>query len=252
VQRRPADLRGGGGNSSQHLLHREKNWIAWKDRGIGSDRCPSLSLRLYLKTPSDKKPPKVYVDVEGGDSIASLKSKVADKMGIPPAEQKLVVKKKEVGGKEVDDTLVETKLVCDYTLPSKAVVIVHRVEPLPDMPPMRKRAIGGSSTGGKRVRLGTDELTRLWNCGSTEVEDLNESTVPSLLGYLEPAIEQMKENAAMTEEERKEVDADDLYKNDRLFLWRAQRLMAKSDVKAFEKLTQGEDLDEIMKGLVAQ
>lgn len=51
----------------------------------------------------------------------------------------------------------------------------------------------------------------------------------------------------MTEEERKEVDADDLYKNDKLFVWRALRLMAKHNVKAFESLTSGEDMDNVLK-----
>jgi hypothetical protein len=68
-----------------------------------------------------------------------------------------------------------------------------------------------------------------------------------LTDYLEPAIDQAKEHAAMTEEERKEVDADDLYKNDKLFVWRALRLMAKHNVKAFESLTSGEDMDNVLK-----
>ena len=55
----------------------------------------------------------------------------------------------------------------------------------------------------------------------------------------------------MTEEERKEVDADDLYKNDKLFVWRALRLMAKHDVKAFDSLTSGEDMDKILKEMGA-
>lgn len=55
----------------------------------------------------------------------------------------------------------------------------------------------------------------------------------------------------MTEEQLKEVDADDLYKNDKLFVWRALRLMAKHNVKAFESLTSGEDMDNVLKEMGA-
>ena len=96
------------------------------------------------------------------------------------------------------------------------------------------------------MKLGTEELTRLWNCGSTELDELTESSVPTLARHLEPAVEQMQENAAMTEEQKSEIDPDDLYKNDKLFVWRALRLMAKSDVKAFERLTGGEDMDAVL------
>lgn len=71
------------------------------------------------------------------------------------------------------------------------------------------------------------------------------------MNYLEPAIDQAKEHMAMPEDERKEVDPDDLYKNDKLFVWRALRLMAKHDVKAFESLTSGEDMDKVLKEMGA-
>ena len=114
---------------------------------------------------------------------------------------------------------------------------------------MRKRRAMQSGGAHKQVKLGTEELTRLWNCGSTDVDELTDSSIPTLSDYLGPAMDQMKEGAAMTEEERKEVDQDDLYKNDKLYVWRALRLMAKSDVKAFEKLTSGEDMDEVLKAM---
>ena len=147
---------------AQHILDREEHWMAWKDRGDGAERCPTLSLRLFLKTTpaSDKAVPKAYVDVEGGNQISELKLKVADKLGIPTAEQRLTVDKKE---------LEDGKLICDYDLPSKSVVQVQRVEPQPEMPPMRKRRQMSSMGSQKRVKLGTEELTRLWNCGSTDL-----------------------------------------------------------------------------------
>jgi hypothetical protein len=90
-----------------------------------------------------------------------MKQKIADKLSIPVAEQRLAV------GNVV---LSDEKLVCDYPLPSKTVLSVKRVEPQPDLPPMRKRRQPQPQHAGKRVRLGTDELTRLWNCGSTDVD----------------------------------------------------------------------------------
>lgn len=149
--------------SSLHVLHREENWIDWKDRSVGADRCPSLSVRLFLKNVNEAQNMKNYVDVEGGDTIASLKLKVADKLGVPVAQQQLVVNQV---------VLNDTKLVCDYPLPSKPVVTVQRDPQLAgERLPMRKRRQDASATqNAKRVRLGTDELTRLWNCGSTNVD----------------------------------------------------------------------------------
>lgn len=113
-------------------------------------------MRLYL----DKVGSKNYVDVEGGDTILSMKNKIADKLSIPVAEQRLAV------GNTV---LSDENLVCDYLLPSKTVLNVKRVEPQPVPPPMPKRRQPHAQHVGKRVRLGTDELTRLWNCGSTDI-----------------------------------------------------------------------------------
>lgn len=147
---------------AQHILDREAHWIGWKDRGDGKERCPTLSVRLFLKTTpaSDKTEPKMYVDVEGGNQINELKLKVADKLGIPVAEQRLTVEKQE---------LEDGKLICDYDMPSKTVVQVQRAEPQPEMPAMRKRRQMSAVGTQKRVKLGTEELTRLWNCGSTDL-----------------------------------------------------------------------------------
>eukprot|EP01048_Picozoa_sp_COSAG05_P020451 COSAG05_NODE_3478_length_2036_cov_1.042850_2_plen_179_part_00 len=150
--------------SSLHVLHREENWIDWKDRGAGAERCQSLSVRLFVKHANEDQNMKNYVDVEGGDTVASLKLKVADKLGVPVAEQQLVVN---------GATLSDAKLVCDYPLPSKTVVTVQRVDPLQigERFPMRKRRQDATvAQNSKRVRLGTEELTRLWNCGSTDVD----------------------------------------------------------------------------------
>lgn len=49
--------------------------------------------------------------------------------------------------------------------------------------------------------------------------DLTESCVPTLKAYLQPALDQLDEREKMTEQERSEQGEEELYKNDRLFVW---------------------------------
>ena len=56
--------------------------------------------------------------------------------------------------------------------------------------------------------------------------DLTEAAIPTLESYLEPAIDQLKEQDNMPEEQKREQDEDDLYKNDRLFVWCGWRQQA--------------------------
>ena len=115
--------------------------MGWKDRGDGAERCPSLSVRLFLKTtpPSDKKPVKTYVDVEGGSTVAGLKSKVADKLGIPAAEQRLSLGKQQ---------LEDAKLVCDYAIPSKSIYGETKDSPFAQHVNMSDA--GAGQAGGRR------------------------------------------------------------------------------------------------------
>jgi hypothetical protein len=62
----------------------------------------------------------------------------------------------------------------------------------------------------------------LFMCASvcdSGLAELTESSVPTLKVYLQPALEQLTEREKMTEQERSEQDEDELYKNDRLFVW---------------------------------
>eukprot|EP01052_Picozoa_sp_SAG31_P044601 SAG31_NODE_7839_length_1585_cov_1.447510_1_plen_133_part_00 len=120
------------------------------------------------------------------------------------------------------------------------------------MPVRKRRAAGDGGGGGKRVNLGNPELTRLWNCGSTELDELTSVSLPTLSDFLEPAREELREKEAMTDGERKNMEADPFYlpyKKDLTFMWRALRLMAKTDVRLFQKAAEGTDLDEIIKEL---
>ena len=53
--------------TARHVLHRESNWTAWKDKVDGfKERCPTLGVRIFLKQTDDAKPAdtKTYIDVE--------------------------------------------------------------------------------------------------------------------------------------------------------------------------------------------
>eukprot|EP01052_Picozoa_sp_SAG31_P046882 SAG31_NODE_9144_length_1327_cov_1.311075_2_plen_289_part_01 len=92
--------------STRHVLHREANWTAWKDvPDAFAERCPTLGVRIFLKTKDDAKPltaadTKTYIDVEGAESIADLKTKIENKLNIPAAEQKLELLESIRGGKQ--------------------------------------------------------------------------------------------------------------------------------------------------------
>jgi hypothetical protein len=62
-------------------------------------------------------------------------------------------------------------------------------------------------------------------------------------------MDQLKEKQAMTEAEQKEIEEDSLYKNDALYKWRALRLMSRGDIKSFDKLSGGGDMDDILAAL---
>jgi len=98
---------------------------------------------------------------------------------------------------------------------------------------VKKRPAAASSRAGKRMSLGHSELSRLWNLGSNSLEAIADSSskqrVPSLAKYLQPVVEQM-DPAAGIEDEYK-------LKNDKVFTWKALRLMAKKDVSLLAKVS---------------
>jgi hypothetical protein len=170
--------------STRHVLQREENWKRWKDIGDGKERCPALSIRLFLKTdPTSKADLKTYIDVEGGDTVAGIKAKIADKVGIDASEQTLALLRTNTAvkpPKTTKITLADEKYICDYEIQSKSVILVTQSELVLPMPPMRKRAVPQDGGGGKRINMGNKELTRLWNAGSTELDELTECSIPEL------------------------------------------------------------------------
>jgi len=96
----------------------------------------------------------------------------------------------------------------------------------------KRSAAAGGGRPTKRLSLGNQELSRLWNLGGNSLQALASSDskrrVPSLAEYLKPVEEQM-DPAAGIEEEYK-------LKNDKVYTWKALRLMAKKDVSLLAKV----------------
>jgi len=93
----------------------------------------------------------------------------------------------------------------------------------------RKRKAPGA---GKRLQLGNAALSRLWNMGGNSLEDIAKKTqdvIPSLEEYLKPVHEQADPEAGIEEEYK--------VKNDKVYQWKALRLMAKKDVALLSKVS---------------
>uniref|UniRef100_A0A7S2C5F8 Uncharacterized protein n=1 Tax=Haptolina brevifila TaxID=156173 RepID=A0A7S2C5F8_9EUKA len=95
----------------------------------------------------------------------------------------------------------------------------------------RKRKASGGGTG-KRMQLGNASLTRLWNMGGNSLEDIARKTqdvTPTLEEYLKPVLVDMDPAEGIEEEYKK--------KNDKVYSWKALRLMAKKDVGLLSKVS---------------
>ena len=89
--------------------------------------------------------------------------------------------------------------------------------------PKRRVGVGGKR---KKMSLGTAELSRLWNLGGNSLAEISaavaeKSTVPPLEHYLDPVLVQMDPDEGIEEAYR--------HKNDKVYTWKAMRLMAKKD-----------------------
>ena len=122
------------------------------------------------------------------------------------------------------------------------------VEPPAPAPVMRRRPRAGAAAPvvpfEKRVKLGNPELDRLWNLSLDNMSALGDKkgkTVPALADFLAPVIDDM-DPEAMIEEPYKT-------KNDKVYVWKALRLVAKENLAAFSRLGT-EDMEAVVPGLL--
>ena len=127
----------------------------------------------------------------------------------------------------------------------------------------RKGGEGGGAPKPKRIQVGTSELSRLWNLGGNSLEEIAagaaaKQSVPGLVEYLQPVLEQMDPAEGIEEEygtrlgrgashprahrpvAHLPLSSRHRYKmcNDKAYTWKALRLMAKKDVALLGQVSQ--------------
>ena len=97
----------------------------------------------------------------------------------------------------------------------------------------RKRKAPAGLGAVKRMQLGNAALTKLWNSGSNDLEDIaqrQQDMMPSLVDYLRPVYEQANPDEGIEEQYK--------VKNDKAFCWKAFRLISKHNVGLLSKVSQ--------------
>ena len=112
---------------------------------------------------------------------------------------------------------------------------------------MRKRPRLGTKQPAvppeKRVKLGNPELDRLWNLSVDNASSLREKKAEetSMATFLQPVLDDMDPEAQIEEAYKQ--------KNDKVFVWKALRMIAKENLTAFSKL--GTDyMEAVVPGLL--
>ena len=113
----------------------------------------------------------------------------------------------------------------------------------PRLPAMRRRLREGAAAPAvppeKRVRLGNPELDRLWNLSEDNASALGDKrdAAPTAEAYLRNVVDDMDPEAQIEETYKS--------KNDKTYVWKALRLIAKADMGAFQRLG-AEDMETVV------
>ena len=119
--------------------------------------------------------------------------------------------------------------------------------PPPAPPVMRRRPRPGAAAPAvppeKRVRLGNPELDRLWNLSEDNVSALGDKrdAAPTAEVYLQNVVDDMDPEAQIEETYKS--------KNDKTYVWKALRLIAKADMGAFQRLG-AEDMETVVPAML--
>ena len=119
--------------------------------------------------------------------------------------------------------------------------------PPPAAPVMRRRPRAGAAAPAvppeKRVRLGNPELDRLWNLSEDNASALREKrdAAPAAEAYLQNVVDDMDPEAQIEEAYKS--------KNDKTYVWKALRLIAKADMGAFQRLG-AEDMETVVPAML--
>ena len=119
--------------------------------------------------------------------------------------------------------------------------------PPPAPPVMRRRPRAGAAAPAvppeKRVRLGNPELDRLWNLSEDNASALGDKrdAAPTAEVYLQNVVDDMDPEAQIEETYKS--------KNDKTYVWKALRLIAKADMGAFQRLG-AEDMETVVPAML--